>query len=292
MVAPFIPFISEEIYKNLAMPEDPISVHLTDYPAYHKELRDEHLELAMEKVQQAVSLGHALRKEHQLKVRQPLKQAFIVSSNAKTLALLQEESALIADELNVQQVVFSSDESQFVSVKVKPNFRVLGKKVGKLMKALQAYFETLSDDEVKAMLDKKPVDITIEGQTITIGHEDIEIQREVKADLVALNAQDITVALDTHLDDELLELGLVREIVNKINLMRKEVNLEISDRIHVTLASTDRVRTCINKHQEFISQEILALSFTFSEVTGEEIDLNGEKAVIVLKKAEYQPHGK
>lgn len=288
VIAPFIPFISEAIYKNLAMPHDPESVHLTDYPAYHKELRDEHLEAAMDKVQQAVSLGHALRKEHQLKVRQPLQKAFIVSSNPKTVALLKEETALIADELNVQEVVFSSVESQFVSVKAKPNFRVLGKKVGKLMKAVASYFDTLSEDELRTILDKKPLEIVVDGEKITIGQEDVEIQRSVKEGLVALNAQDITVALDTHLSDELLELGLVREIVNKINQMRKELNLDISDRIEVNLDTTKRVQECVEKHKEYISQEILALSYTFEKLPGAEVDLNGESSVISLKRH----HGK
>jgi isoleucyl-tRNA synthetase len=287
VIAPFVPFISESIYKNLAMPHDAESVHLADYPTYHKEQRDIHLEQAMEKVQEAVSLGHALRKEKQLKVRQPLRRAYIISSNKTTLSLLQEEKALIADELNVLEVDFSSDESPFVSVLVKPNFRVLGKKVGKLMKQAQSVIEGFSKKEFDLLLTGKIIDITIEGQVIAITAEDVQIDRIVKEGIVAQNSGDITVALDTALDDELFELGLVREFVNKVNLMRKEQNFEISDRVQVQLDTTDRLQVCVRKHEAYISNEILALSFVFEKCQGSQWDLNGELATIALKKVPY-----
>lgn len=285
VIAPFVPFISDVIFKNLALASDPESVHLSDYPTYRPELRDEHLEASMQKVQDAVSLGHALRKEHSFKVRQPLATAFIASANPVTLALLKEEQALISDELNVLKVVFLEHEDQFVSVRAKPNFRVLGKKVGKLMKSIQAYFDGLSEQELFDILDKKTIQIEVEGQSIEITPDDVQIERSVKEGIVAHNAADITVALDTHLTDELVELGLVREIVNKVNVMRKEQNFDISDRIHVTLDTTQTVAACIEKHQSFIASEILALSFVYAQTKGSEVDLNGHRAVICLQKA-------
>ena len=292
VIAPFIPFISEAIYRSLRMPQDPLSVHLADYPPYHKEMRDEHLEQAMQKVQEAVSLGHALRKEHQLKVRQPLKRAHIISANAVALALLQEEEALIADELNVQEVVFSSDETAFVTFNVKPNFRVLGKKVGKLMKEVHAAFEVFSHEVRDTIVRGESVTITVSKQAITLEPEDVQIERVVKEGIVAKNAYDITVALDTELDEALVALGLARELVNKINLMRKEQNFDISDRIRVTLETTSKVKACIEEHKDYISDEILAVAFCFEPCTAEAIDLNGEPTCIMIEKAEYQPHGK
>ncbi|MBS0637429.1 MAG: isoleucine--tRNA ligase [Verrucomicrobia bacterium] len=284
VIAPFVPFVSDSIYRNLKMPNDPESVHLCRYPAYHKELRDEHLEQAMDKVQQAVSLGHGLRKIHEIKVRQPLRQAYIISANPVSLALLKEEQDLIADELNVQKIVFSSDESQFVTLMAKPNFRVLGKKVGKLMNSAHKVITELPAGELSKLMNGKSIQIMVEGQSIELTADEVQVERKVKEGLVAENLGDITVALDTELDEELLQLGLAREIVNKLNLMRKEQGLDIADRIAVTLDTTDRVKSCIEKHTSYISPEVLALSFSFGPCAGSELDLNGERAVVALEK--------
>lgn len=284
VIAPFVPFIAESIYQNLRMQHDPESVHLASYPEYHKELRDEHLEASMAKVQQAVSLGHFLRKTHEIKVRQPLRKAYITSSNATTLSLLQEAEALIADELNVQKIVFSSDEAQFVELQAKPNFRVLGKKIGKLMNSAHKEIALLGRDALAALMSGKNITITVEGQKIELTSDEVQVERKVKEGMVAENVGDITVMLDTELDEELLQLGLAREIVNKLNLMRKEQGLDIADRITVVLDTTERVKSCIDQHQSVISSEILALSFTFGPCAGSEIDLNGERAVVKLQK--------
>jgi isoleucyl-tRNA synthetase len=284
VIAPFVPFIADEIYRNLRMPHDPESVHLCRYPVYRKELRDEHLEAAIKMVQEAVSLGHGLRKGHEIKVRQPLKRAYIISANAVTLGLLKEEKDMIADELNVQEIVFSSDESQFVTLQAKPNFRVLGKKIGKLMNAAHKVIQGLSYEDLSKIMSGQTVSINVEGETLELTHAEVEVERKVKEGLVAENAGDITVALDTELDDELLSLGMAREIVNKLNLMRKEQGLDIADRILVTLDTTDRVKTSLEKHRSYISQEVLALSFTYGPNQGNEIDLNGERAVVSLER--------
>ena len=284
VIAPFVPFVAESIFRNLRMPHDPESVHLCAYPTYHKELRDEHLEAAMAMVQQAVSLGHGLRKANEIKVRQPLKRAFIISAHPASLALLKEEQDLIADELNVQHIVFSADESQFVLLQAKPNFRVLGKKIGKLMNSAHKVISELSREELAKLMSGQNIDIVVEGQTIELTSEEVQVERKVKEGLIAENFGDITVALDTELDEELLQLGLAREIVNKLNVLRKEQGLDISDRINVTLDTTDRVKECIEKHESTIAPEILALSFSFGVCEGSLLDLNGERAVAVLQK--------
>lgn len=284
VIAPFVPFVAELIYRNLRRQEGPESVHLTDYPQYFSSTRDLHLELAMEKVQEAVSLGHSLRKEHQLKVRQPLKRAYVISSDVAVLRLLKEEQALIADELNVQEVAFSSDEGQFVSLKAKPNFRVLGKKLGKHMKNAHLLIEQFSHKELEQLMSGHSVQITIENEVISLTPEEVHVDREVKEGLIAANSGAITIALDTELNDELRLLGLAREIVNKVNLMRKEVGLDVSDRIHVNLETTPLVEKCINEYHDVIAREILALSFSFGPCQGNELDLNGEKAIVALRK--------
>ncbi len=284
VIAPFVPFIADSIYQNLRMENDPESVHLCRYPAYHSELRDEHLEQAMAKVQEAVSLGHSLRKGHEIKVRQPLAKAYIISSNRTSLKLLEEEQDVIAEELNVQKIVFSEDESQFVTLQAKPNFRVLGKKIGKLMNAAHKVINELPYEQLSKLMAGETVTVVVEDQHIELTSNEVEVERRVKEGLVAENAKDITVALDTELTDELLDLGLAREIVNKLNIMRKEQGLDITDRIAVTLDTTDRVKNCIEKHKSSIGPEVLALSFSFGKCEGSSIDLNGDEARVFLER--------
>lgn len=284
IAAPYVPFISESIYQNLRTSDMPVSVHLCDFPIYRKERRREKLEAEMEAVQVTVSLGHALRKEHKLKVRQPLPAAHLASSDPRILSFLEDQQHLIAEELNVKKVTFSDNEKEFVSLKAKPNFRVLGKKVGKLMKAAQTAIEQFSQKELKELLDGKTVVIHLEGQSIPLTPEDVQVERAVHEGLVAANQGLITIALDTHLDEELLLEGLAREIVNKVNTMRREADFAVTDRIKLRMQTTDRVIESYKKFQDYICQEVLAVDVEFGPTKGTEWDLNGEPTIISIEK--------
>lgn len=284
VAAPYVPFISEAIYLNLRHDTMPDSVHLCDYPTYHPERRDTLLEEAMEAVQMTVSLGHGLRKEHKLKVRQPLPAAHIVSADAHILHFLQDQQHLIAEELNVKQVLFSSNESQFVSLKAKPNFRILGKKVGKLMRPVQQAIDAFSTEQLQALLNREPVTIQVEGETITLTSEDLEVHREVRQELVAANQGTITIALDTTLTEELLLEGLAREVVNKINTMRRDGGLAVTDRIRVKMQTSARVQHCFALHGDAINNEVLAMEVAFGPCEGTAWDLNGELTTISIVK--------
>lgn len=283
--APFVPFISEAIYRNLRREEMPESVHLCDFPYYQPMLRDEHLEEAMDAVQRAVSLGHSLRKEHKLKVRQPLQAVYVISPDPHLLQFLKEQQGLILDELNVKQIYFEEDETRFVKLKAKPNFRVLGKKVGKLMKATQAMIDQFSVKELDQLLRGESLEIVVEGEKILLTPEDVQVERTVKDDLVAANLNTMTIALETALTEELLLEGLAREIVNKVNTMRRENGYAVTDRIHLMMETSENVKKCYEFYQDYIHREILALSVTFEATDGHEVDLNGEAAKITLKKA-------
>lgn len=283
IAAPFIPFQSEAIYRNLREESMPESVHLCLYPEYHREMRDERLEGEMEAVQVAVSLGHALRKEHKLKVRQPLSTAFLISPDAQVLEFLRDQQHLIAEELNVKEVAFVADEHQFVSLKAKPNFRILGKKVGKLMKAAQTAIDGFGQDHLALLMNGKNVSIHLDGEEIVLTPEDVQVERIVREGIIAANQGKMTVALDTKLTEDLLIEGLAREVVNKINTMRRESGLAVTDRIHVVIDTTDRVKGCFTKWGDYIQGEVLALSVEFSKCEGEEWDLNGEPARIVIR---------
>lgn len=284
VAAPFVPFICEAIYRNLRHGQMSESVHLCDYPAYHVEQRETQLEEAMSAVQTAVSLGHSLRKEHKLKVRQPLPKAYIASTDTHTLQFLREQQHLIADELNVKAVEFTPDESQFVALKAKPNFRVLGKKVGKMMKAAQAAIDGFDQRQLETILKGNSLTINLEGTEIVLTPEDVQVERLVHEGIIAANDGHLTLALDTTLSEELLLEGLAREIVNKVNTMRREADFAVTDRIHVKMETTERVRACIEKYRDEISHEILALSIDFVPTEGTEWDLNGEVTKIAIEK--------
>lgn len=284
IAAPFVPFISEAIYLNLRTDEMPESVHLSSYPAYHGELRNETLEAEMAAVQMTVSLGHGLRKEHKLKVRQPLPAAHIASSDERTLSFLKDQQHLIADELNVKEVNFGSDEKNFVHLKAKPNFRVLGKKVGKLMKAAQTIIEKMSQENLETLMKGKNISIAIDGEHFELTPDDVQVEREVRQELIAANEGTITIALNTALTEQLLTEGLAREIVNKINTMRREANFDVTDRISVSVEANEKIRGVYHQYKEFIDNEVLATQFDFGPTEGTLWDLNGERAVVSIRK--------
>jgi isoleucyl-tRNA synthetase len=283
VAAPFIPFLTDSIYQELKGPSDMASVHLTHYPTYDKNLRDEKLEEEMGLVQTIVNLGHSLRKEHKLKVRQPLKKAYIVTASQDQKDSLSSHLYLIKEELNVHHIEFESDESRFVSVSVKPNFKVLGKQMGPKMKEAKAVIEGLSPQSIAALYAGKTISIEVGGESFTLSQNEVEVSRSVKEGLVASCEGSITVALETTLDEELIKEGIAREIVNKINTMRRNENFEVTDRIVVTLETTPRVEVAFKKHESYISNEVLAEKVVFGPCSGTEWDINGELAVIHIK---------
>lgn len=285
IAAPYVPFIAEAIYRNLRGDEMKESVHLTDFPTYEETRRSTRLEAEMEVVQVAVSLGHALRKEHKLKVRQPLAKAYVIASNRQILSFLEEQRHLIAEELNVKTLVFSDNEKEFVSLKCKPNFRILGKKVGKLMPLVHKKIEGLDQTELKALQDGHPIKMDVDGNLLMITPEDVQVEREVHASLVAANQGEITLAIETELNEDLICEGLAREIINKVNTMRREAHLAVTDRIILRIDCSDKVKKSYELYRDYICHEVLAIKDEMGPIAdGVEWDLNGERAVIALEK--------
>ena len=284
IAAPFIPYVTEAIYRNLRQDHEPVSVHLADYPVYHKDWRNEEMEEGMDSLQSIVSLGHALRKEHKLKVRQPLPKAEIACSSPKHLKFLEGQQHLIAEELNVKDVVFHASDSEFVILKAKPNFRILGKKVGKTMQAAQKRILALTDDELSKLFKGENVSVDVEGEPLELTPEDVQVERLVKEGLIASTVGEVTIALDTTLTEDLLLEGLAREIVNKVNTIRRESKFDVTDRITIKIDSTPRLQTAFELHKAWISEEVLATSVEFTSVDGPELDLNGEVARLLVTK--------
>lgn len=265
VIAPSIPFIAEEIYQVLRQEGMPESVHCSDWPQESQKMRDETLERAMESVRVATGLGHALRKEHSMKVRQPLGAAYLLSAIPEERAALLAHEKLIADELNVKKIVVGSDEAQYVHLRAKPQFRILGKKVGKRMPAVQKAIEQLDSAALKELMLGHAITLAVEGEPLEILPSEVEVVREVQEGVIAANSGSITLALDTQLTEELLMEGLARELVNKVNTMRRENGFAVSDRVRLSLATTPRMVQAFGLHGPFIQNEVLAKEVVFED---------------------------
>ena len=284
VAAPFIPFLSEAIYLELRTEEMAESVHLSLFPTYDASRRDEELEKEVAAAQIAVSLGHSLRKEYKIKVRQPLSKALLITSNLELLAALEKQKQLIADELNVKGIDFHSSEGEFVQWIAVPNFPVLGKKIGKLMPQAKKAIQELSSKQIHTLSQGHPLEIEIGGERVVLEMGDVQIERKVKEGLAAGNMGDLTVVLETMLNEELLVEGLARELVNKINTMRREMGFEVTDRIEIRLETTPRVEQCFAQYKKYITGEVLAIDVQFGPCEGTVLDLNGERTTIAINR--------
>lgn len=285
VTAPFIPFISEVIYQELKQEGDKQSVHLCFFPTVDESMRDSTLEREMSLVQEVVNAGHSLRKEHQIKVRQPLGHAHIVSSDQEVLEALKGQQELIKEELNVKCLSFSLDETDFVRFQPKPNYRILGKKVGRLMNQVKEVIEHLEQKHLKVLFNRQPLEITVEGECISLTEEDILIERQVHEGLIAACTGPITIAIDTHITPLLEDEGIAREVVNKINLMRKTEGLHVTDRITLLIQTTPRIQKAIETFHDYIAGEVLATSITFGPCEdGESLEINQNLTKVVLKR--------
>lgn len=283
VIAPFVPFISEEIYQNLRRDEDPISVHLTTFPSYNFSLRKRELEEKTALIQTVVNLGHSLRKEHHIKVRQPLQTAFIVSTDQSIIASLQEQEILIKEELNVKEIRFSQEESQFVTRSIKPNLKTLGKKVGKWLPKLREKIEKLTYEEASACTEEDPISIAIDSHIFSITPEDLLIRSVVREGIIAQIADNITIALNLELNETLIQEGIARELVNKLNTMRKSLGLQVTDRIAVTIDTTEKVKKSFYFYADYITNEALIADVAFAPCKGSPVDINGESTKIALE---------
>jgi isoleucyl-tRNA synthetase len=286
VAAPFSPFTMELVWQTLRLHSDPESVHLARYPRKDAFPRDIELEAAHEAAQLVVKLAHALRKNLKLKVRQPLSKAFIVASEGATRKLLSSVKGIIADEINVKDVDFSDDEHPFVTLKAKPNFRILGKRVGSRMPAVHHALEHLHYSRLQELLVHGTVALHLEdGTRVEVSKDEVEVVRLVRDSVVAMHESGMTVALEVALDESLLAEGLAREVVNKLNTMRRDQDLAVTDRICVTIQTTDHARAAIEAFLPYIKEETLSISIVFALASGgTEWDLNGEKAVIAISK--------
>ena len=286
VAAPVLPFVTEEIYQGLVPPVNPnapASVHHMDYPEADQAAIDPDLEAAMETVRTVVNLGRGLRKREGLRVRQPLANVTVVSRSDRQRSAIVEHRDLIAEELNVKVVEAHADEAGLVDLTAKANFKALGPRYGKETKTVAALIASLGHADIVSILDGNSATL----ETYEIGADDLIVERIPRTGTVVATEGSLSVALDCAVTDELAAEGLAREVVNRIQGTRREMDLDVVDRINVGLSTTDTaLRTAVETHRDLIASEVLAGSIEFADVpVGIEVDIDGASLHVAIEVA-------
>ncbi|MDH7604251.1 MAG: class I tRNA ligase family protein, partial [Melioribacter sp.] len=271
LTAPFAPFIAEEIYQNLnsvAKKENYESVHLADFP--QPSYFDKELEEKMDVAQRVVYLTRSIRAKHNLKVRQPLRKIMVAVEKEKQDALKKMQDVIL-EEVNIKELIVLEDDSSIVNKTAKPNFKVIGPKYGKLVKALTNVIKELDKNLIAELEKSGKIDLEVEGQNIQITLEDVEIvSHEIEGWFVE-SEEGVTVAVDTELTEDLIAEGYAREFVNRVQNMRKDAGFDVVDRIFVDVYGDEKFLGYIQKFSDYISNEVLAESIRY------EGNMNGYK---------------
>jgi len=288
VLAPVMPFVSEAMFQHLVVDAgmqdgDVNSVHLTDYPQADDALIHKDLEAAMAATRTVVGLGRTLRERHKLKTRQPLAVATAVCHDSDVRAALEAHASLICEELNVKELKVLKDDESLSTMSFKANFKTLGRRLGKQMKEAAAAIGAFTREQWAILEDGGSVEVC--GEAVV--QEDVLVTREAKGEVVLESEGHITVALDTHLTDELQQEGLVRELVSRLQSKRKEADLDVTDRVDVVLATDDNVlKTAIGAFADWIKQEVLVTELDVKDGDdGDSLDLDGHVVGVQLQKA-------
>lgn len=287
LASPFVPLISEQIYQNIVRstePDAPVSIHLTDYPVADESLIDEELNLGMETVLEIVVLGRSCRNASNIKNRQPLSKLIVCT--AEKLNLSEELKDLVKDELNVMKCEFKHDAKEYLSYELKPQLKVLGPKYGARLGAIRNYLGTC---DASLVVDKVNAGGTVvfdaDGTEIELCKDDLLISPISKEGFVSESDGKVTVVLDTELSEELLELGLVREFISRVQQTRKDIGLEVTDHINIFVNASETTNAVLKKYESEIIGGTLANSLSVGENDGETYELNGENVKLKLVKA-------
>ena len=255
LIAPITPYVSEELYRNLTNEE---SVHLADYPVCNESLINEEIENRMDLVRDLISTGRYVREETKIKVRQPLQEALL---DIKDKDVIGDLTDLIKEELNVKEVIYVSDLTKYMDLTVKPNFKEVGKVFGKNIKDFQEKLTNLTTDDINTLNSGNSIKMTIDNTEYEVNKDMVDIRISSKEGFNVGTINNKFIILNTELSKELLDEGLARETISKIQQLRKSYNFDIMDRIKVYYHATDEYTNSINKHLEFIKKETLATEF-------------------------------
>ena len=285
LMAPIAPFYSDELYKDLTAPTGNIqSVHLTDFPVCDESLIDKDLETRMEMAQKITSMVLSLRKKEHIIVRQPLQKISIPALNQEQKEAVEAVKQLILDEVNVKDLEFV--EGSMLEKTVKCNFRVMGKKFGKQMKAVSAAVANMSQAEIATLESEGNILLPLGKESALIELQDVEIISEDIPGWTVANDGSLTVALDLELTEELRQEGIAREIVKRIQAYRKDSGFEITDHIKVAFRDEPILKKVLNKYADYIAGQVLADALTVSpSVDGFLLELDMLKVIMNIDKA-------
>ena len=286
LAAPMIPFMTEDIYRNLVCSIDksaPESVHLCDYPVADAAYVDKALEERMNEALNIVVLGRAARNGANIKNRQPLGKMFVRADEA----LGGEYAEIIKDELNVKELEFVDGEADFVSYSFKPQLKTVGPKYGRFLGKIKEHLASLDGSAAKKELDENgALKFSVDGNEIELGVDDLLIDSVQKEGSFAVSDYGITVAIDTNLTPELIEEGFVREIISKIQTMRKEADFDVMDKIVLYTGENEKLNGIIKKNAESIKHDVLAdeIVYSLGGDSSKEWNINGEKMTLGVSK--------
>ena len=270
LIAPIVPFVSEEIYTNLTNEQ---SVHLQDFPVYDETKINEVIEEKMDLVRELISLGRNAREEAKIKVRQPISEIIL---DGKNKAVINDLVDLIKEELNVKNVIFTQDLNEYISYDIKPNFKVCGPILGKNIKEFQDKLKDFTQDNISTLENGNTVTLNIGGNDIDITYDMLDIRINSKEGFNASNEGNNFIILNTTLTDELIDEGIVREFVSKVQQIRKTNDYEMMDNINIYYSHNDEFNKSIKNYIDFIKKETLAIDLIESDENYENTyDLNG-----------------
>jgi len=278
LCAPVIPFTTEEIYKDLTNEE---SVHLADYPTCDESLIDEKLEEKMDLVRDLISLGRNVREENKVKVRQPISEVVL---DGKNESILKDLVDLIKEELNVKEVVFESDLSKYMNYFVKPNFKEVGKVFGANIKEFATKLESLTSDDVQKLENNETISMEVAGTTYDVNKDMVDIRISSKEGFNVGSENNNFVILNTNLTEDLILEGLARECVSKVQQLRKNSDFNIVDRINLYYSGDEDFDKCIEKFEDYIKDETLAINIAKDDNIDESFDLNGHSIKLKVEK--------
>ena len=278
MIAPVVPFVTDEIYTKLTGEK---SVHLAEYPKYNQKLIDEHVEKRMDLVRDLISIGRNAREAAKIKVRQPLNEVLI---DGKNKDIISDLVALIEEELNVKKVVFADDVNDYMNFMVKPNFKVAGPIFGQSIKKYADSLLNLNVEEITKLKNGENITLDVDGVEYEISPDMVDIRISAKEGFDVAMENNNFIILNTELTKELIEEGIAREFISKIQNMRKVKEYNIVDRITIYYNGDEDVKETVNNQKEFIMAETLATDIVLKDSLEEKFDLNGHETYLDTEK--------
>ncbi len=269
------PFLSDDLYQRIKKSDEPISIHLTDFMDVNNEIIDLELEEKMETAQRVVYLARSLREKSQIKTRQPLQKILIPVLTPVFRRNIEEMSDIIKEELNIKEIEYINDStSNIIKKNVRPDYRTIGNKFGKLTSKIANEVKNFSENNIDELLNNSEFSITVDGETYTITEEDVEIYHEDIEGWLVANEKNVTVALDTTITEDLKNEGIARDFVSKIQNIRKDIGLEVTDRIEINILSNDLLSNSLVNQADYIKNETLCNELNVVDIIDDSIQID------------------